>query len=193
MCASGSHLRVAVCWNTIEDVTYTMTPAAATFGWLCVETVLTSSTGKFLIKQPPSGGCVLKQFISSNRVIVWRQPPSGGCVLKPWTNPRTISQRRSHLRVAVCWNRIRKVGNKRGIGSHLRVAVCWNQMDYNNNNTADAATFGWLCVETRTVPLTKAAVKAATFGWLCVETINVIVNGGDSAAATFGWLCVETR
>ena len=33
-----------------------------------------------------------------------------------------------------------------------------------------AATFGWLCVETPVYDVNKATIKAATFGWLCVET-----------------------
>ena len=34
---------------------------------------------------------------------------------------------------------------------------------------------------------------AATFGWLCVETSNLTFNSVKKLAATFGWLCVETR
>ena len=34
----------------------------------------------------------------------------------------------------------------------------------------NAATFGWLCVETPTCFATTRSVSAATFGWLCVET-----------------------
>ena len=36
------------------------------------------------------------------------------------------------------------------------------------------------------------AVKAATFGWLCVETRNQVIEELPLFAATFGWLCVET-
>ena len=35
-----------------------------------------------ILTQPPSGGCVLKQFQSLGSLDVFRQPPSGGCVLK---------------------------------------------------------------------------------------------------------------
>ena len=36
----------------------------------------------------------------------------------------------------------------------------------------EAATFGWLCVETaRAVRLPVTIWLAATFGWLCVETL----------------------
>ncbi len=34
--------------------------AAATFGWLCVETIKSQTTLAGKQKQPPSGGCVLK-------------------------------------------------------------------------------------------------------------------------------------
>ena len=33
-----------------------------------------------------------------------------------------------------------------------------------------AATFGWLCVETKSRCKTVLKMVAATFGWLCVET-----------------------
>ena len=33
-----------------------------------------------------------------------------------------------------------------------------------------AATFGWLCVETRLDKRAIVVARAATFGWLCVET-----------------------
>ena len=35
----------------------------------------------------------------------------------------------------------------------------------------EAATFGWLCVETPTYRYPSSATLAATFGWLCVETV----------------------
>ena len=35
-----------------------------------------------LLKQPPSGGCVLKLVRTDNALKSIGQPPSGGCVLK---------------------------------------------------------------------------------------------------------------
>ena len=35
-----------------------------------------------LTSQPPSGGCVLKQYGSAGDKVGMAQPPSGGCVLK---------------------------------------------------------------------------------------------------------------
>ena len=77
------------------------------------------------------------------------QPPSGGCVLK----------------------------------QYLKCLLLWCQ---------SAATFGWLCVETRQWEWAMAACIAATFGWLCVETSFFTGALRFGAAATFGWLCVET-
>ena len=56
--------------------------AAAAFGRLCVETLGKRLLCNGLMKQPPSGGCVLKlnQFIGTTNEFA--QPPSGGCVLK---------------------------------------------------------------------------------------------------------------
>ncbi|EEP68235.1 hypothetical protein GCWU000324_02487 [Kingella oralis ATCC 51147] len=34
-------------------------------------------------RQPPSGGCVLKQILFQSFHFGISQPPSGGCVLKP--------------------------------------------------------------------------------------------------------------
>ena len=81
--------------------------------------------------------------------------------------------------------------------------------------TGNAATFGWLCVETSFAAKKSSSVSAATFGWLCVETrqsrnswrtvrrqppsggcvLKLILLGfykHQVQAATFGWLCVET-
>ena len=56
-----------------------------------------------------------------------------------------------------------------------------------------AATFGWLCVETRVIISADKFAQAATFGWLCVETTqDKSILDKLKGAATFGWLCVET-
>ena len=38
-----------------------------------------------------------------------------------------------------------------------------------------------------------SVIDAATFGWLCVETASAITLRYSWEAATFGWLCVETK
>ena len=55
-----------------------------------------------------------------------------------------------------------------------------------------AATFGWLCVETHEDVMKNLKQVAATFGWLCVETAPGALDTLEEVAATFGWLCVET-
>ena len=57
---------------------------------------------------------------------------------------------------------------------------------------SDAATFGWLCVETMKDLQEAIGLQAATFGWLCVETPVRVTIPKLFRAATFGWLCVET-
>ena len=57
----------------------------------------------------------------------------------------------------------------------------------------NAATFGWLCVETSPQKISKLSFMAATFGWLCVETDQFGYLIYIEFAATFGWLCVETQ
>ena len=56
---------------------------AAAFGRLCVETKVALSAVYDELKQPPSGGCVLKLLITLPLNLGNKQPPSGGCVLKP--------------------------------------------------------------------------------------------------------------
>ena len=55
---------------------------AAAFGRLCVETIESTVILILSIRQPPSGGCVLKLIYQIWRLKVVQQPPSGGCVLK---------------------------------------------------------------------------------------------------------------
>ena len=92
-----------LCVETIVLFLPNFVPSPAAFGRLCVETrVIRADRPKG--RQPPSGGCVLKQgdpqelvqtlkpaafgrLCVETRVLCWRiitqaQPPSGGCVLK---------------------------------------------------------------------------------------------------------------
>ena len=39
-----------------------------------------------IVTQPPSGGCVLKLYLSANYTHKSSQPPSGGCVLKQYAH-----------------------------------------------------------------------------------------------------------
>ena len=117
--------------------------------------------------------------------------------------------------MAVCWNCGVNEGIVMPASSHLRVAVCWNSGSSSTSTAETAATFGWLCVETRrekekalclseqppsggcvlkqTSPNFSGEVKgAATFGWLCIETKTSKIIHAVEPAATFGRLCVET-
>ena len=68
-----------LCVETLLHLNLTKGLIAATFGWLCVETAIHCSKS-FLVTQPPSGGCVLKLV--------------GGVIIGAAVG--------SHLRVAVC-------------------------------------------------------------------------------------------
>ena len=101
------------------------------------------------------------------------QPPSGGCVLK-------LYHRSFFYQL---FNRQPPSG-----GCVLKRFSVSQAPQYRN-----AATFGWLCVETSNHITVFVNLEAATFGWLCVETFYPpapLARG--VAAATFGWLCVET-
>ena len=54
------------------------------------------------MRQPPSGGCVLKRVLENNTAQRDAQPPSGGCVLKRPCHWHDYWAKSSHLRVAVC-------------------------------------------------------------------------------------------
>ena len=75
---------------------------AATFGWLCVETIEIPTAHKVFNRQPPSGGCVLKLNNYMRFFRLYAQPPSGGCVLKLILGKFDTVKASSHLRVAVC-------------------------------------------------------------------------------------------
>ena len=57
--------------------------------------------GKLMIKQPPSGGCVLKLYGCLVQSTPGQQPPSGGCVLK-----QQINQHLGRLLVAAAFARL---------------------------------------------------------------------------------------
>ena len=54
------------------------------------------------VRQPPSGGCVLKLLKGMLINVFETQPPSGGCVLKPIYQIKDVAQVSSRLRAAVC-------------------------------------------------------------------------------------------
>ena len=103
---------------------------AATFGWLCVESFTNRETGE--VKEAATFGwlCVESLPERTFKRHRARQPPSGGCVLKATVDAAGIA-------------------------------------------TTIAATFGWLCVERFLLLINSTVFNAATFGWLCVESQNL--------------------
>ena len=74
---------------------------SAAFRRLCVETFIDVKSDD-LKKQPPSGGCVLKQQMNDYSGQVLSQPPSGGCVLKHVCKYAQDKYTCSRLQAAVC-------------------------------------------------------------------------------------------
>ena len=70
-----------LCVETLNEMSLIARSLAATFGWLCVET-RAQEWSNSSNAQPPSGGCVLKQARHNHYRESQPQPPSGGCVLK---------------------------------------------------------------------------------------------------------------
>ena len=121
---------------------------AATFGWLCVETALSTWTIQQIRKQPPSGGCVLKpdahqlvEFLSAAATFGWlcvetvyadtnknikeMQPPSGGCVLKRGKiTPDQLAEMQPPSGGCVLKRLVSCKKSALTKCSHLRVAVC---------------------------------------------------------------------
>ena len=121
---------------------------AAAFGRLCVETP-SSANRQAHPAQPPSGGCVLKQFCWGRPPVEKVQPPSGGCVLK-----HAGADRKAGPPVAAAFGRL----CVETIAPKKEPAPCL------------AAAFGRLCVETHAGPPQWCWCAAAAFGRLCVET-----------------------
>ena len=120
------------------------THTAAAFGRLCVET-FDFHPFSVCLRQPPSGGCVLKPLSSSRRMDDVsaafgrlcvetlpiqgkqprrRQPPSGGCVLKhqPDKRPR---RKREQPPSGGCVLKLQSLTRLKARGdSRLRAAVC---------------------------------------------------------------------
>ena len=102
------------------------------------------------------------------------QPPSGGCVLKLYV---LLAHKLTHA------------------SSHLRVAVCWNVKTLKTKNgLRKAATFGWLCVETKNLLAVAVQTDSSHLRVaVCWNRPNARTKNRSQTAATFGWLCVETQ
>ena len=122
---------------------------AATFGWLCVETVTTKIFVRKLKTQPPSGGCVLKQSCGHQETAHKPQPPSGGCVLK------------QHLHTRKIFTLAQPPSGGCVLKHHLIICAVVSEKQPPSGGCV-LKRFG--------VVLVKRLYLAATFGWLCVET-----------------------
>ena len=91
-----------LCVETILRTDFGLEVKPATFGWLCVETL--SAVLEAGNVPPATFGwlCVETAWTASNLPSTF-QPPSGGCVLKRCAQWRKRQKKpASHLRVAVC-------------------------------------------------------------------------------------------
>ena len=115
---------------------------------------------KKVVDQPPSGGCVLKQFQGVFFTRNNAQPPSGGCVLKQAGKPagRKIIKPAAFRRLCVETNN--------GIMAYALYSP---------------AAFRRLCVETYPYHQNPYPDRPAAFRRLCVETSN----DGQSTRITF--------
>ena len=122
----SSHLRVAVCWN-IHLQRFSVTRFAATFGWLCVETMLRAFGLSNCLAATFGWLCVETQVRLACLAFMLG----------------------SHLRVAVCWNmhlqRFSVTRFDAATFGWLCVETSFYWLDWIQKT---AATFGWLCVET---------------------------------------------
>ena len=56
----------------------------------------------------------------------------------------------------------------------------------------EAATFGWLCVETCVAMADATSLKQPPSGGCVLKPVVFALHPSHNRAATFGWLCVET-
>ena len=149
---------------------------AATFGWLCVETRhfdhVVNRAG-----QPPSGGCVLKRICSRSARRYWPQPPSGGCVLK---QAGGIGKRHHHHAATFGWlcvetsQAILKTWYKSQppsggcvLKQPVQERVVFEELQPPSGGCVLKHALQYVRVHRQ---------QAATFGWLCVETTNLVLS-----------------
>ena len=142
----------------------------AAFRRLCVET-FRGLPGRNLGFQPPSGGCVLKQYKTKFYFHNGCQPPSGGCVLKPPGSVLIVDE----------------ASQPPSGGCVLKLVwVC------PRNLREWPAAFRRLCVETGEVLNVLLSALPAAFRRLCVETTLYRSKVLRIKPAAFRRLCVET-
>ena len=122
----SSHLRVAVCWNFTGYVHIKKTICSHLRVAVCWNIRITS-TVRIYIKQPPSGGCVLKPSHFNDRLS------NNSAATFGWLCVETIKLADIAVGVNAAtfgWLCVETaISSNIGrftAGSHLRVAVCWN-------------------------------------------------------------------
>ena len=139
---------------------------AAAFGRLCVETTIRHGTC-FGFMQPPSGGCVLKPWVSHLNILGMAAAAFGRLCVETVLNVNWVIL----MWWAAAFGRLcveTIIGESLPLivfGSRLRAAVCWN------------VNLLFFCV---------ALPTAAAFGRLCVETVPCIFTWKNSVQPPSG-------
>ena len=100
-----------------------------------------------------------------------KQPPSGGCVLKLVSLLQIPTCHRAATFGWLCVETMYQKWKMAGMVAATFGWLCVETIEPESlKSEFAAATFGWLCVETF-LAIHRAILRwAATFGWLCVET-----------------------
>ena len=130
------------------------------------------------LRQPPSGGCVLKPRNARGYCKAGEQPPSGGCVLK---QPGEIL--RQQRPEAAAFGRLcvetqnpnlpTVVQNQQPPSGGCVLKLLMLQVSF---SFLPAAAFGRLCVEPNSDLIFIKFLNAAAFGRLCVETKRIALS-----------------
>ena len=153
-----------------------MPPAA--FGRLCVETPARFAR-RVHSRQPPSGGCVLKQIVINYAGQKNIQPPSGGCVLKP-----PSSMRCGIFPAPAAFGRLCVETRRAGARPESPHPAAFGRLCVETRRTHRPAAL-WLqppsggCVLKQPVGAAELHIlDPAAFGRLCVETVSELLDFG---------------
>ena len=147
-----------------------------------------------MVLQPPSRGCVLKLLDWLFTAFCNPQPPSGGCVLKQSViNFNKEYEKRSHLRVAVCWNPFFRPDQNKG-SKQPPSGGCVLKQTHNHvrNRHFLQPPSGGCVLKPQGRHVFKSLCKAAASARLCVETPKANILTARLPAATSARLRVET-
>ena len=147
------------------------------------------------MRQPPSGGCVLKPLHASIQQKTGSQPPSGGCVLKRRRIGRRLPPHPPAAFGRLCVETASVACGGSAIcqppsgGCVLKLCVCFGgHPPYRAQPPSGGCVLKQAIL---TAPLVN--LNPAAFGRLCVETAFICPNEFAVWPAAFGRLCVETK